>query len=137
MITDKEIEKKIFDITDECNSLYSKGDIEGAFNILGMAWNLLPEPKLNQSMSYIVLQFFFDLCIKCKKFELANQWISLIFVSALERVDDGHREFIAGRLAFEQGNLEIAKELFIIANIKSEGVVFRRKERKKYRELLK
>lgn len=137
MFTSKEIEKEIFNILDECDELEFENNVEDAIKKLKDGWNVLPNPKIYQPMSYLLLERFFDLCIKNKKFELANKWISLIFISDLVRVDDGDREFIAGRLAYEQGELEVAKELFIIANIKSEGELFKGKENKKYRELLK
>ncbi|MCB2355764.1 hypothetical protein [Clostridium estertheticum] len=137
MITDKEIEKKILDIRRECSSLHLKGDKEGALKKIKDGWDILPYPKTSQDMSYLVLERFFNLCIEYKEFELANKWISLIFVSALIRVDDGDREFIAGKLAYEQGDLDVAKELFIIANIKSEGHLFKGKDGKTYRYLLK
>ncbi|MHC1686053.1 MAG: hypothetical protein AB6733_24515 [Clostridiaceae bacterium] len=137
MDSKKEIERKILDIRRECAILHSKGDKEGAFNKIKEGWDILPYPKLIQDMSYMVLERFFDLCIAYKEFDLANQWISLIFVADLERADGGHREFIAGKVAFEQGNLEIAKELFLIANVKSEGRFFAGKEVKKYRDLIK
>lgn len=137
MITDKEIEKKIFDILDDCDELEYENNDEGAITKIREGWELLPSPKIEQPMSYLVLERLFDLCIKYRKFELANKWISLIFVSDLIRVDDGDREFIAGKLAYEQGELDVAKELFIIANIKSEGDLFKGKEKKKYRDLIK
>lgn len=137
MSTDNEIEKKILEIRRDCSELYLKGDKEGALKKIKEGWEILPYPKTAQGMSYLVLERFFELCIKYKEFELANKWISLIFVSDLVRVDDGDRELIAGRLAYEQGELDVAKELFTIANVKSEGRILKGKDRKEYRDLIK
>ncbi|NFA44214.1 UNVERIFIED_ORG: hypothetical protein B2H98_06425 [Clostridium botulinum] len=137
MISNKDIEQQVFDILDECDELEFENKGEDAINKIIEVWNLINYPKMKEPMGYLLLERFFDLCIKCKKFELANKWISMIFISALDRVDDGDREFIAGRLAYEQGDLGIAKELFTIANIKSEGELFKGKEKKLYRDLIK
>lgn len=137
MCTNNEIEKKILNIRRECAILHSKGDKEGAFKKIREGWDSLPYPKVAHDMSYLVLERFFELCLEYKEFDLANKWISIMFIAAKNRLDDGHREFIAAKLAYEQDNLEVAKELFEISNIKSEGVLFRGKEQKKYRDLIR
>lgn len=136
-MTKNEIEDKFFDYEDEYMELFEEGNVDKALEKIREMWDFLPNPKMMQDMSFLLLEDFFNICIDSKKFDLANKWISLMFVSDLERLDDGFREFIAGRLAYEQGNLECAKELFIISNIKCEGVLFNGNDVKKCRELLK
>ena len=136
-MTKTEIEDKFFDYQDEYMELFEEGNIQQALEKIREFWLFLPQPRIMQDMSFLLLEDFFNICIQSKKFDLANKWISLIFISDLERLDDGEREFIAGNLAYEQGNLEIAKELFIISNVKCEGCLFEGKDVKKYRDLLK
>ena len=136
-MTNSEIEDKFFEYQDEYMDLVEEGNIEKALQKIKEFWDYLPEPKTIQDMSFLLLEDFFNICIESKRFELVNKWISLMFISDLERLDDGEREFIAGKLAYEQGNLEIAKELFVISNIKCEGSLFEGKDVKKYRDLLK
>lgn len=54
----------------------------------------------------------------------AKRWTDTIFICDLERVDSGEREFLVGKVAFELGDIDIAKEFFFIADKKSQGRCF-------------
>lgn len=133
----KEMEDKFFKYKFEYMDLFEEGDVEGALKLLCKVWHWFPEPKVQQDLFYLLIEDFIEICTEAKKFDLANKYISLLFVTGLKRVDDGKREFIAGKLAYEQGEMELAKQLFYIADAKSEGALFRGKENKKYKEFIR
>jgi hypothetical protein len=54
---------------------------------------------------------------------------------ASKRQDMGEVEFLVGKVAFERGELEKAKEQFLIANRKSEGRAFNGKD-ERYERLI-
>lgn len=133
----KKIEDKFFKDKFKYMDLFEEGDIDGALKLIGEVWKWFPEPKVEQDLFYLLIEDFIEICTAAKKFDLANKYISLLFVTGLKRVDDGKREFIAGQLAYEQGEMELAKQLFYIADAKSEGALFRGKENKKYKEFIR
>ena len=133
---DKELADKIELLREETITCYTNGDAEGAINTITKAWDLLPDPKTIRDESFMIVELMVDLFIKTEDFTKANQWIDLIFICDLERIDGGDREFIAGKLAYEQGNLGKAKEMFFVANLKSKGRIFGSKD-PKYIKLIK
>lgn len=58
-------------------------------------------------------------------------------MTGFARIDSDDKEFIAGKVAFELGDLETAKEFFNIANKKSEGRCFGNPKNVKYLKFLK
>ncbi|OOM11705.1 hypothetical protein [Clostridium saccharobutylicum] len=133
----KEFEKKFFGREMEYMDLFEEGDIDGALKMIQETWDIFSEPKIDQDLFYILIEDLIKICTKSGRYELGNQYISLLFVSGMKRADYGEKELVAGILAYEQGKLEIAKEMFYIANYKSDGELFRNKENKKYKELIK
>lgn len=129
-------EDRFFDIEMEYMDLFEDGKIDEALEVIMNTWNEFLTPKVEQSLFYILVEDLIKICIKSKRYDLGNKYISLLFVSDLERVDDGQRELISGILSYEQGNLDVAKELFYIANSKSNGRIFNEKENKRYKKLL-
>lgn len=137
MSTEKEFEKEFFKKEIEYMDLVDEGNIEEALRMIKNMYDIFPEPKVEQDLFYILIEDLIKICIKSKKYELGNQYISLLFVSGVKRVDYGEKEFWAGALAYEQGLVDIAKEMFNIANYKSDGRLFKNKQNKKYKSLLK
>jgi hypothetical protein len=133
---DKELVDKIELLREETIACYTNGDSEGAINAITKAWGMLPNPKTIYDESFMIVELIVDLFIRTKNFVKANEWIDLIFICNLERIDGGDREFIAGKLAYEQGNLGKAKEMFFVANLKSKGRIFGSKD-PKYVKLIK
>ncbi|MCY6355881.1 hypothetical protein [Clostridium sp. ZS2-4] len=133
---DKDLENRIEELRLECIECYQKGNIEEAINKMLEAWSILPYPKTIYSESFTVVELIIELYIRNKEFEKGNKWVDLVFICCLRRIDGGDREFIAGKLAYEQGNLEKAKELFFVANLKSDGRIFENKDFK-YIKLIK
>jgi hypothetical protein len=54
---------------------------------------------------------------------------------AAKRHDMGEAELLLGKVAFERGDLQTAKEQFVIANAKSEGRAFEAKD-ERYQRLI-
>lgn len=133
----KKMEDKFFKDKFKYMDLFEEGDVDGALKLLWKVWEWFPEPKVKQDLFYLLIEDFIEICTAAKKFDLANKYISLLFVTGLKRVDDGTREFIAGKLAYEQGEMEVAKQLFYITDTKSDGYLFRGKENKKYKDFIR
>lgn len=136
MKTVKEVEDEFFKNKMEYMELFEEGDSEGALKLLKEVWSSFPEPKIKEDLFYLVVEDFITICTESKKFEIANKYISLLFASGLKRADYGTKEFIAGKLAYEQGEFELAKQLFYVSNMKCDGELFKGKENKKYKDLL-
>lgn len=136
MLRDKEFEDMFFDKKMSYMELFEEGKIEEGIELLKETWQLFTEPKISNDLFYLILEDVINLCINLKKFDVANKYISLLIVAGLNRADGGEKEFIAGKLAYEQGELDIAKELFYVSQLKCKGRLFKGKENKKYRDML-
>ena len=132
-----ELEMKFFSKKTEYTELFESGKVEEAFMIMKEVKSIFKEPVIEEGLYYLLVEDFINMCIKTKRFELANKYLSLLFVAGRRRADYGVKEHIAGQLAYAQGENELAKELFYVANLKSEGDLLRGKENKKFRDLIK
>ena len=131
-----ELEEKIDGLMDDSNEKYDEGNYEESIAILEDAWNQLPEPKGDYSESYEIVMDICETYILLENYKKAKEWSELIFNCALFRIDSGEREFLAGKVAYESGDLEKAKEWFKIANEKSDGRCFGDSD-KKYKKFFK
>lgn len=138
-MTEEEI-KKIYliqSMMDEWTTKFENGEYDGAWKLCMDAWDLLPEPKYKQSISWFMVLDIVKYAIETKHIEYADKFIGLLFICALNRADSGEREFWAGRLAYAKGDTDIAKELFALSLEKSEGRgIISRKENQIYKELV-
>ena len=121
---------------DTFNKLFETDDFEGCLKLLKAEWENLPNPKEAQSESYLIAYFLTDTSLLAEDFSEARHWVSVLQTCDLSRIDDGDREFMAGKVAYEDGDHKKAKELFEIANMKSGGYCFE-DENPKYQKLLK
>lgn len=99
------------------------------------AWNILPEPKVNHEDSYMIIKDIIETYGLIDDWQNAKKWVPQIFECDKERVDDGDREFIAGKVEFELGNIDEAKKLFHTADMKSKSACFE-DEDPKYKAIL-
>jgi hypothetical protein len=118
------LQKQINDLIQSCGVEYQKGNNIEAIKILEKAWELLPNPKVVFDDSYHIAKYIIQFCLLAKDYVKAKRWSNIIFICDLERADSGEREFLAGKVAFDSDDLDIAKEFFFIANKKSEGRCF-------------
>lgn len=102
------------------------------------AWELLPDPKgIYCEESYHLVKDIISTCLIVKDYKKAKEWAERIFLTGFARIDSGDKEFIAGKVAFELGDFETAKEFFSIANHKSEGRCFGSPNNTKYLKFFK
>ena len=136
-MTERELEDLIFDM--ECNwtDMFKEEKYDEAWKVCMEAWELLPEPKYKQSMSWFVVTGIIKYGIETKRFEYAEKFLGLLFICDLDRADSENREFWAGRLAYAKGDMDIAKELFARSLEKGGGYgLITKKENQIYRELV-
>lgn len=106
------------------------------FEAILIKWEKLSEPKIFKSKAYDLIKQFICLCIEYKLYDLGNECIGLLLTRVTKCEDNGEREYIAGKLAFEQGNLAVAQQLFWISNYKSKGNIFQADKDRIYIELI-
>jgi hypothetical protein len=130
------LQKKVDDLRDKSNEEYDNENFIQSIKFLEEAWEKLPEPKGAYDDSYYIAEEIIRVSLLVKDLKKAKKWSEIIFSCDLERIDSGEREFFAGQVAYESGEMEIAKEYFIIANKKSRGRCFE-DEDEKYRKFFR
>lgn len=119
------VKEKFEFLVNKSNEQFENGKHNDSIVTLEEAWDLLPEPKgIYSEESFHLVKDIIDTCFVIKNFKKAKEWSDKIYLTGLARKDTGKKEFISGKVAYELGELEIAKEFFIIANKKSEGRCF-------------
>lgn len=135
-VKDKKIARKIENLMDEAEEFFGEADYEGFIRKYTEAWNLLPLPKEEFDESYLLAEGFAEAHLRLGNHKESLKWAEIMSNCDMERLDDGAREFVMGKMLFESGDLENAKEKFALAMIKSEGRAFVSAP-KKYSDLLK
>ena len=139
-MTEEEL-KKIYliqNMRDEWTSKFEEGAYGETWKLCMDAWDLLPEPKYKQDISWFIVTDIIKYSIETKQYEYADRFLGLLFICDLDRADTGEREFWAGRLAYAKGDMNIAKELFALSlekGKKGRGIITR-KENQVYKELV-
>ncbi len=131
------IAKKIDALCDQFIQYIMKDDFKAGEPLLIEAWALLPEPKDIYDESFHIATYAVDNYIMLNKFEYAKKWAEILQKCSLERHDSGERELQTAKVAFEMADFELAKKLFLVANKKSGGRVFKRGDDKKYHTFFK
>ncbi|MBD8035072.1 MULTISPECIES: hypothetical protein [Solibacillus] len=132
------IKEKIENFVDKSNEQFNNGCHQDSILLLEEAWNLIPEPKgIYSEESYHIVKDIIETYYVLNDFKKAKEWGEKIYLTGFARIDSGEKEYINGEIAFELGNLEIAKEFFSIANDKSEGRCFDSPNRVKYLKFFK
>jgi tetratricopeptide (TPR) repeat protein len=111
-------------LINQSNEEYDKGNYNRSLNLLIEAWARLPEPKGVYDESFHIVLYLSETYLFINQPVKAREWSDKIFDCDLERVDSGQRDFLAGKVAYELGDLEKAKQSFTIANQKSKGRCF-------------
>lgn len=118
------IKEKFESLINKSNELFNNSNYNESIMLLEEAWDLLPNPKGIYSESYHLVKDIIDTCFILNDFNKAKEWSEKIFLTGFMRIDAGEKEFISGKVAYELGDLWLAKEFFSIANKKSEGRCF-------------
>ncbi|EIT83759.1 hypothetical protein A374_18756 [Fictibacillus macauensis ZFHKF-1] len=127
------IKEAFENLLEKSNEQFYNGNYHESILLLEEAWDLIPNPKgIYCEESYDVVKDIISTCFMIYDFKKAKEWADKIFTTGFARIDSGNKEFIAGTVYFELGDLEIAKEFFSIANEKSEGRCFWNPKNTKY-----
>ena len=138
MILQSPVKENFESLVDKSDEQFNNGNHHDSIVLLEEAWDLIPEPKgIYCEESYHLVKDIIQTCFIIKDFKKAKEWADKIFLTGFARIDSGNKEFISGTVAFELGDLEIAKEFFSIANNKSEGRCFGDPEDIKYLKFFK
>lgn len=90
--------------------------------LLEEAWDIIPDPKgIYCEESYHLVKDIISTCFMVNDLKKAKEWADKIFLTGFARIDSGDKEFIAGKVSFELGDLETAKE-FLVLPIKNQKV---------------
>lgn len=106
-----------------------------ALDNIQKGWEQLPNDKYPLPESSKLALMMLDEYLVMGKVELAAQWGDVL-INNKNRIDCGEKELIKGKILFESGQLNEAKEFFKIAFQKSKGRIFVG-EHKKYVDVLK
>lgn len=99
-------------------------------------WSILPDAKENYDESFFIAKSLVDEYTQLKNKIEAEKWISIFFLCDKERIDDGEREFVAGKSYYEFREYQNAYKKFKTAFQKSEGRSFQNED-PKYLEFYK
>lgn len=121
---------------DKFRELYAAKDYRTALDELHRLWDEIPEPKVGTSNAYWVLEYGVACAMKAGDLDEAQEWAALAPGFAQKRHDLGEVEFLIGKVAFERGELEVARQNFLVAKAKSRGRIFQGKD-SKYKQLIK
>jgi uncharacterized protein len=129
----------MFDVMDRlkvAGKFYSAGDFVTGLQETNYIWDEIPEPKTETPHAYHVIEYGVAMALKIGDLDEARKWASRAPAFREVRHDCGEVESLAGRVAFEGGEMGTARENFITANKKSGGRMFQGAD-PKYRALLK
>ena len=116
-------------------AIFNEGDFHTGLERLHDLWARIPEPKTQTLNAYLVLEYGVAFALKAGDLDEAQRWAALAPDFAKVRQDMGEAEFLVGKVAFERGEYEAARESFFVANAKSEGRAFEGED-EKYRRLI-
>ena len=128
-----DIKEHVDALMDKSNGEFDEKNYVDSINTLIKAWEKLPEPTGIYDDSYHLAFYICDTYLLIKDYKNAEIWSNTIFECDLDRIDSGEREFLAGKVSFESGNLDEANDFFKIANKKSEGRCFEDEDEKYFK----
>lgn len=120
----------------DVGELYKLGEFRAGLLKLQELWNSIPEPKANTPDSFLVIMYAVKISMQAGDLDEAWQWATLAPKYNQARADIGEAEFLVGKVAFERGDMETAREQFVIANKKSRGKAFHGED-PKYKAIVK
>lgn len=94
---------------------------------LNKLWNEIPEPKTDYDDGnvYLVIEYFVSILLKMNSFDEAYKWAIKGTIYNQKRNLAGEAEFLIGRVAYANGDIEFAKDMFFIAKKRSGGRCFK------------
>ncbi len=129
------LKQEINTLINESMAVFSLENPTPGLSILLRAWELLPDDKQDSDEGYMLSKYIIHVYFRTGDFVNAALWQDTFTRCDQATRNTGESEFMAGKIAFAQGNMEAAKSFFSIANRKSEGRCFT-KDDKQYKALL-
>jgi len=115
---------------------FRMGDLSSGLKKLQLIWEKIPEPKTATANSYLVIEYAVTFALKMRDLDEAKKWAGLAPPFIKKRQDRGEVEFLLGKVAFECGEMDVAKKNLIMANKKSKGRILQGQD-PKYRDLIR
>lgn len=115
--------------------LYKKGELTRGLEELDALWKRIPEPKTETANAYLVVEYSVAFALGLRKLDEAKKWAALAPSFIEKRQDRGEVEFLVGKVAFECGEIEVAKQSFTTAQRKSRGRILQGQD-PRYRALI-
>jgi len=109
----------------EVGDCFRAGDHSTGLKKLVDLWERIPEPKTTTANAYMVIEYAVAFALKMGDLDEAKKWASLSSLFIEKRQDRGEVEFLVGKVAFERGEIEVAKQNLIVANKKFRGRIKR------------
>lgn len=117
------------------SQFYSQADWHNYFASMDAAWQCIPEPKEKYAESFEFFIVYVPNALKHGYAVKAMEWIPAIQIAGTHRPDTGEKEYYIGSIYFENGLINMAGEMFKIANEKSRGrAIIDKKYKKFYKE---
>lgn len=132
---DMATQRQINELMDKSNEEFDRTDYPMSIQYLEDAWALLPEPKGIYDDSFHIVRYLSETYLMVNNLIEAEKWARRLYQCGTSRMDVGERDFLLGKVLFEADKRDEAKELFALADKKSEGRCFE-DEDKKYFNLL-
>ena len=119
------IEKKIITMIQDSNKLYKEKGLESALEKLLEAWDIIPEPKVEDNMATVLADFIAKNYLVQKQYSKALYWGDVLKKAQTYKIDSGEGFLFCGKVYYETGEKEKAIEEFVVAWKKSKGRAFR------------
>ena len=103
-----------------------------------LQWRALEVPKYAKNGSYQVIEPILELCMRHKAYVTALRLSGLLYISDISKKKWeklGYTMMLTGRIAYELGFMEVAKQCFLFAEKDTDGACFEGQD-DKYRVLL-
>ena len=122
--------EEIWELFEEACVADEKGDYKKAFNLLVEMWELLPGEKVNYAESWVVVSTILQIAIENKDEKVMRKWVDKIDEVCPDEYELEERLYFRGRVAYEFGDFDKAREYLDYANKKTKGRCFSEKDRK-------
>lgn len=136
MILEAILQAKLDELKNQAIENFSNNNFEKAVELLLKSWDLFPDPKETYNESYHISHYLIICYLKIENYEKAFYWAEILQDCGPERRDNGERVFIKATVAFEKGDLDMAKKLFTKVYNQSGDFIFNGKD-ERYLALIK
>lgn len=108
----------------EVGRRFQGGDLSGGLVSLHEIWSRLPTPQGSVPNAYLVVEYGVAFSLKLRDFPEAWTWANRAPQFKQARHDLGEVEFLIGKVAYEEGKFDVARDQLFEAKRKSRGRIF-------------